>query len=102
VGELLDRADQIVAVTRLIGDQLVQDEPLFTRFEHPAPAAAPAAASAPFVATPAAPAAAEAATTPAATHAHRDDRLGETPAATMHFVSSHRKLLSKTVLRYIF
>ena len=35
-GQLLDRADQVVAVARLVGDQLEQHEPELAAFEHPA------------------------------------------------------------------
>src|SRR5207244_5859919 len=61
VGQLLDRADQIVAVARLIGDELQEDEPKLAGIEHPpaAAAAAAATAAAPFVSTPLATAAAE-------------------------------------------
>src|SRR5687768_8662464 len=45
VADLLDRANQVVAVARLIGDQLKQQQPKFVAREHPA-ATAPAAAAA--------------------------------------------------------
>src|SRR5207253_9096164 len=45
-GQSLDRADEVVAVTRLVGDQLQEHQPKLTRFEHSA--AAPAVAAAAF------------------------------------------------------
>src|SRR6478752_4390620 len=46
-GHLLDRPNQVVAVARLVGDQLEQDESQLAAFEHPpAPAAMSAAAPA--------------------------------------------------------
>ena len=41
-GQVLDRADKVVPMARLVRDQLQQDQPKLARFEH-----APAAASAP-------------------------------------------------------
>ena len=41
-GELLDRADQIIAVARLVGDQLQQDQSKLARSEHPPAPARPA------------------------------------------------------------
>lgn len=46
-GQLLDRPDKIVTVSRLVGDQLEQDESQLATFEHPsAPATMTAAAAA--------------------------------------------------------
>ena len=45
-GQLLDRADEVIAVARLVGDQLEQDEPQLARAEHPPPPAAPSPAPA--------------------------------------------------------
>src|SRR4051794_38470598 len=39
-GQLLDCADEVVAVARLVRDQLQQDQAKLARFEHPAPSAA--------------------------------------------------------------
>src|SRR3546814_5249968 len=38
-GQFLDLADEVIAVARLVGDQLQQDEPQLAAVEHPAPAA---------------------------------------------------------------
>src|SRR5687768_11086637 len=48
LGHLLDRLDQLIAVARLIGDQLEQHEAKFAALEHPfaGPASAPAAPAA--------------------------------------------------------
>src|SRR3954454_21644037 len=43
-GQVLDRADEVVTVARLVGDQLEQDEPKLARFEHASAAASPPAA----------------------------------------------------------
>src|SRR5690606_33985150 len=39
-GQLLDPADQVIAVARLVGDQLEQHEPQFAAVEHPPPRSA--------------------------------------------------------------
>src|SRR5690348_5314606 len=46
-GQFFDRANQVVAVPRLLGDQLEQDESQLSRFKHAAGAAAAASAPAP-------------------------------------------------------
>ena len=46
-GQLLDRADEVVAVARLVGDQLQQHEPELAAFEHPPRATAAATTAAP-------------------------------------------------------
>src|SRR6185503_6561154 len=103
VGHLLDRADEVVAVARLVGDQLQQHQPQFARFEHP-PAPALAAPAAP-VRTPAiAPAAAPAA--PVAAKAHGEDAGNVDPALAAIAAHSephrHGETSIQDSVRYIF
>src|SRR5687768_6802806 len=45
-GQVLDRTDEVVAVTRLVSDQLQENEPKLSGFEHAPAPPAPAAAAA--------------------------------------------------------
>src|SRR5947209_10680290 len=47
VGQILDRSDEVVAVTRFVGDELEQDQPQLATLEHPS--RAPAAPAAPAI-----------------------------------------------------
>src|SRR4051812_34844953 len=79
-GHLLDRADEVVAVARLVRDQLEEDEPELARIEH-APRASAAAAPAPAAAAPIAPVAGAEAVPAARAHAHRENPCRNVEAA---------------------
>src|SRR5690606_37591840 len=76
-GQRLDGADEIVAVARLVGDQLQEDEAEFAAVEHPAAPAATMVAAPAAPITPVAPVAAAGAMSPApamAATSHREHR----------------------------
>src|SRR3546814_7173348 len=93
-GQLLDPADQVISVPRLVGDQLQQHQPQFAAVEHPAPAAA----IAPVVAKASAASmtGAEAMAEPASAAAHGAAHflvfpMARAAAASVGFISQDRK-----------
>src|SRR5258705_254379 len=69
-GHILDRADQIVAGARLVGDQLQQHKTKFAGFKHPPPSPSTPAGTLWAIAE------IEVERSPAAPAAHREQRLG--------------------------